>query len=158
MTAAMLPGSGTEPLAPMRTALSEHFAAALRRHARAEAMPAFAHQFARLIGPFHGVFSAARQRAPADRGNIKSICAIGAAYTRALPARQCECNIMPVRHDSGRFAFCAAIFAYPSWHELKEKQKRGMGLMEPGLRPPAVFQPGPQRWETRWQVPIFVGV
>ena len=60
MTTAMLPRSGTEPLAPMRAAISEHFAAAPCRHARAEAMPPFAHQFARLIGPFHGFFSAAR--------------------------------------------------------------------------------------------------
>jgi hypothetical protein len=61
MTTAMLPRSGTEPLAPMRAAISEHFAAALCRHARAEAMPPFAHQFAGLIGPFHGFFSAARE-------------------------------------------------------------------------------------------------
>jgi hypothetical protein len=51
----------------MRTAISEHFAAASCRHARAEAMPPFAHQLARLIGPFHGFFSGA----PTDRGNTK---------------------------------------------------------------------------------------
>src|SRR6202050_1341703 len=71
MTTAMLPRSGTEPLAPLRAAIGEHSAAALCRHARAEAVPPFAHQFARLIGPFHGFFSAARPPIEAIPRNLR---------------------------------------------------------------------------------------
>jgi hypothetical protein len=53
-------------------------------------MTALAHQFARLVGPFHGNFSERRPisaaKSQADVGNRR---AIGAAYTKALPARQC---------------------------------------------------------------------
>src|SRR5262249_14358493 len=43
--------SGAEATAAMGTALGEHPAAALGRHARPEAMTALAHQLARLVGP-----------------------------------------------------------------------------------------------------------
>jgi hypothetical protein len=46
-------GSGAELLAPARAAVRDHLAAALGGHAGAEAMPAFTHQFARLICPLH---------------------------------------------------------------------------------------------------------
>src|SRR5215813_2637315 len=55
-TAAGRSTSGAEAAAAMGTALGEHPAAALGRHARPEAMTALAHQFARLIGPLHRVF------------------------------------------------------------------------------------------------------
>jgi hypothetical protein len=55
-------GSGTEPLAPARTPGSDDLAAGLGRHPRSEAVPPLAHQLARLIGPFHGSFSAADAR------------------------------------------------------------------------------------------------
>jgi hypothetical protein len=45
----------------MRPPRREHLAAAFGRHARAKTMPTLAHQLGRLIGPFHGNFSAARQ-------------------------------------------------------------------------------------------------
>jgi hypothetical protein len=48
--------SRAEPLAPLRAARSDYLAAALGRHAGAEAVAALAHQFARLVGPFHGVY------------------------------------------------------------------------------------------------------
>src|SRR5690242_15060053 len=48
--------SGAEPLAAMRAPLVQHRAAALARHAGAEAVAALAHQFARLIGPLHGSY------------------------------------------------------------------------------------------------------
>jgi len=65
--------SRAQPLAPVRPARCQHFATAFGRHAGAKAVAALAHQFARLIGPFHGMVSA---------------FAIGAAYTGALSVRQ----------------------------------------------------------------------
>ena len=44
---------------PTRAARREDLAAAFGRHPGAKAVPALAHQFARLIGPFHGKISAA---------------------------------------------------------------------------------------------------
>jgi hypothetical protein len=99
--AAPAPRSRTEPLAPMRAPRRENLTAAFGRHARAKSVPALAHQFARLVGSFHGIFSVARQRCTrllvkhtflrAGRTlPVKRRRAIGAAYTRALPARQCD--------------------------------------------------------------------
>ncbi len=48
-------GSSAQTLATARAARSDDLAAALGRHAGAKAMPALAHELARLIGPFHGV-------------------------------------------------------------------------------------------------------
>jgi hypothetical protein len=78
-------------------------------------MPPFAHQFARLIGPFHGFFPAARRFAPARArrsGRYQGICAIGAAYTKAVTARQCDHTVMP-RRQSARLARRAAAFFTP---------------------------------------------
>jgi hypothetical protein len=49
----------TQFLAPPRPARRQHQTAAFGRHAGAKAVAALAHQFARLIGPFHGIVSAA---------------------------------------------------------------------------------------------------
>jgi len=45
--------SGRQPLAALGAAAREHFLAAFGGHARAEAVAAFADQFAGLIGSFH---------------------------------------------------------------------------------------------------------
>ena len=71
----------TKPFASARPPRRQHLAATCGCHPRAKAMTAFAHQFARLIGPFHGDFSAAR-------GIFARKSAVGAAYTKAVPARQ----------------------------------------------------------------------
>lgn len=47
--------SRTEPLAALRPPGRQHPAAALGRHPGAKAVTALAHQFARLVGPFHGI-------------------------------------------------------------------------------------------------------
>src|SRR5580658_7656698 len=47
--------SRTEPLAALRPPGRQHSAAALGRHPGAKAVTALAHQFARLVGPFHGI-------------------------------------------------------------------------------------------------------
>jgi hypothetical protein len=57
----------TQLLAPLRTPQRQNPAAALGRHAGAKAVAALAHQFARLIGPFHRKISAGgsmRRQAP----------------------------------------------------------------------------------------------
>ena len=101
------PRSRTEPLTPVRTPRRKHPATALRRHPGAKAVAALAHQFARLVGPFHGIcLRCAPRPRPARRSatlsaksmprefrcRVNSVCqrAIGAAYTKALPARQCD--------------------------------------------------------------------
>jgi hypothetical protein len=47
--------SRTEPLAALRPPGRQHSAAAFGRHPGAKAVTALAHQFARLVGPFHGI-------------------------------------------------------------------------------------------------------
>jgi hypothetical protein len=47
--------SRTEPLAALRPPRRQHSAAAFGRHPGAKAVTALAHQFARLVGPFHGI-------------------------------------------------------------------------------------------------------
>ena len=99
-TAERAPRSRTEPLAPARAPRRDHLTAALGRHARAKTVPALAHQFARLVGSFHGIFSAARktrirlQRSRSDT-EIQRGRTIGAAYTGPLPARQCDATRAP---------------------------------------------------------------
>jgi hypothetical protein len=61
------PGSGAQALAATRAARGEDFAAAGGREAGAEAVTALAHQFAGLISPLHGSFSADN---PPDRATI----------------------------------------------------------------------------------------
>jgi hypothetical protein len=110
------PRSRTEALAPARAPRRKHLAAAFCRHPGAKAVAALAHQFARLVGPFHGV---CLRYAPgvgplADRSgqsNANSMCgrAIGAAYTGALPARQCD---RPDRKNT-KWWFSRAPFSQP---------------------------------------------
>jgi hypothetical protein len=52
------PGSGAQTLAAPRAARGENLAAADRRKTGTEAVTALAHQFAGLISPLHGPFSA----------------------------------------------------------------------------------------------------
>jgi hypothetical protein len=50
----------------------QNLATALGRHSGTKAVTAFAHQFARLVGPFHGIVSAARStsgRSPIGHAN-----------------------------------------------------------------------------------------
>jgi hypothetical protein len=51
---------GAQSLAAAGAARGHDLLAAFGRHPGAKAVTALAHQFARLIGPFHGVISAAR--------------------------------------------------------------------------------------------------
>jgi len=60
------PGSGAQTLAPTRAARGEDLAATGRGDAGAEAMTALAHQFAGLVSPLHGSFSAGNLPAKAD--------------------------------------------------------------------------------------------
>jgi hypothetical protein len=78
-----LPPLRTKLRASARPPRRQHPAAAFGRHPGAKTMTALAHQFARLIGPFHGDFSAAR-------GDFARKSAVGAAYTQAVPARQSD--------------------------------------------------------------------
>src|SRR5262249_55465605 len=55
--------SRAQPLAAAGAPGGDHLAAPLGRHAGAKTVSALAHQLARLIGPLHGWFSAARKTA-----------------------------------------------------------------------------------------------
>jgi hypothetical protein len=75
----------------VRASRRENPAAALGRHARAETVAALAHQFARLIGSFHGIFSAARNLSRESARRRQGASApFRAAYTKGLHARQCD--------------------------------------------------------------------
>src|SRR4029077_5883286 len=82
--------SRTEPLAALRAPGRQHPAAAFGRHPGAKAVAALAHQFARLVGPFHGIDLRRRAGFAAKKRRKFNRRAIGAAYTQALPARQCD--------------------------------------------------------------------
>jgi len=58
------PGSGAQALAATGAARGENLAAAGRGEPSAEAVAALAHQFAGLISPLHGPFSADRAILP----------------------------------------------------------------------------------------------
>ena len=91
--------SGAQPLTAARTARGHHLASAGGRHACAEPVTALAHELARLVGPLHGMVSAAGRRTAEgsvarrggfrarktpsirDRRGFKS----GAAYTGGRP-------------------------------------------------------------------------
>jgi hypothetical protein len=60
--------SRTEPLAALRAAGRQHPAAAFGRHPGAKAVAALAHQFARLVGPFHGIVSDGGPASPQSGG------------------------------------------------------------------------------------------
>src|ERR1700689_3573359 len=72
--------SRTEPLAALRAPGRQHPAAALGRHPGAKAVTAFAHQFARLVGPFHGIDLRARP----VRRNGCGVYLIGARLARLI--------------------------------------------------------------------------
>jgi hypothetical protein len=75
--------SGTQALTPMSAAGCHDLPAAFGRHAGAKAVAALAHQFTRLIGPFHGSLLRSRSKmagAPASPVD----CASGGAC-RAVP-------------------------------------------------------------------------
>jgi len=125
MTTAMLPRSGTEPLAPLRAAIGEHSAAALCRHARAEAMPPFAHQFARLIGPFHGFFSAARPPIEAIPRNLRDRRGLYESPSGASMRSNCYAAPPKPKIRAPRSAF------FTSGAEGDREKRRGMRPMEP---------------------------
>ena len=92
------PASRTQPLAALRATRGHDFAAALGRHARAKTMASLAHQFARLISPFHGCFSAAR---PLNRLSARP-------FPAGRPDAITDCTPNPASESQARpiFAFC----------------------------------------------------
>src|ERR1700689_752071 len=72
--------SRTDPLAALRPPGRQHPAAALGRHPGAKAVTSLAHQFARLVGPFHGIDLRARP----VRRNGCGVYLIGARLARLI--------------------------------------------------------------------------
>jgi len=85
--------SRTEPLAALRAAGRQHPAAALGRHPGAKAVTALAHQFARLVGPFHGIDLRARP----VRRNGCGVNVIGARLARLIRKPFSLVNATPQR-------------------------------------------------------------
>src|SRR5579872_2285384 len=77
------PALGTQALAATGAARGENLAASGGREAGTEAMAALAHQFARLIGPLHGSFSADNLSARATICLINEICPLTLAGPKA---------------------------------------------------------------------------
>ena len=84
------PGSGAQALAATRAARGENLAAAGRGEPGAEAVAALAHQFAGLISPLHGPFSADRAILPDNEVSPVML----AGQTEPFPAQ-----IEPPRSD-----------------------------------------------------------
>jgi len=78
----------TQSLASPRAARRHNLPAAFGRHAGPEAMAAFAHQLAGLIGSFHETVSAGALGAGPVAPTTARKRGIGAAYTGAPPSRQ----------------------------------------------------------------------
>src|SRR6202023_1681547 len=84
--------SGAQSLATARAPGRDHLAAARGCHAGAETVPAFAHQFARLIGPLHGWLS------PQAAGGWFKVTRL---IREAGLARQCEARSRDERVNAG---------------------------------------------------------
>src|SRR5580700_10706838 len=98
--------SRTEPLAALGSPGRQHPAAAFGRHPGAKAVTALAHQFARLVGPFHGIDL--RQR-PVCRKR-SGINVIGARLARLIrkPSRPVNVNGQAARAPAN--PLCRIVF------------------------------------------------
>lgn len=99
----------TEPLAPLRATRSENPAPTFGRHPGAETVPTLAHQFARLVGAFHGVDSPGRARFLAGSSSER----INFARRRAISAALYG---SPSRSSMRRAALTAAADQRPRRH------------------------------------------
>src|SRR5580700_4406602 len=98
--------SRTEPLAPLRPPRRQHSAAALGRHPGAKAVTALAHQFARLVGPFHGIDL--RQR-PVRRKQ-SSVNVIGARLARLIRKPSRPVNVSEEAARQPAKPLCRIVF------------------------------------------------
>src|ERR1700688_1842349 len=98
--------SRTEPLAALGPPGRQHPAAAFGRHPGAKAVTALAHQFARLVGPFHGIDL--RQR-PVRRKR-SGVNLIGAQLARLIrkPSRPVNVNGQAARQAAN--PLCRIVF------------------------------------------------
>src|SRR5580692_9228411 len=122
--------SGTEPLAPLRPPGRQHSAAALGRHPGAKAVAALAHQFARLIGPFHGIDL--RQR-PVRRKR-SGVNGIGARLARLIrkPSRPVNVNGRAPRAPAN--PLCRIVFLDTAFRAI-ELSRVCVRLMTQELKP-----------------------
>jgi hypothetical protein len=81
--------SRTKPLAAVGAAGRQHLAAAFGRHPGAKAVAALAHQFARLVGPFHGIVSDGGPASPQSCG----FNSIGARLARLIRKHSRPVNV-----------------------------------------------------------------
>src|ERR1700683_3511288 len=98
--------SRTEPLAALRAPGRQHPAAALGRHPGAKAVTAFAHQFARLVGPFHGIDLRARP----VRRNGCGVYLIGARLARLIRKPSRPVNVTGLAPRQPAKPLCRIVF------------------------------------------------
>src|SRR5580693_4456894 len=98
--------SRTEPLAALRPPGRQHPAAALGRHPGAKAVTAFAHQFARLVGPFHGIDLRARP----VRRNGCGVNVIGARLARLIRKPSRPVNVTGLAPRAPAKPLCRIVF------------------------------------------------
>src|SRR6202030_2109448 len=107
--------SRTEPLAALRPPGRQHSAAAFGRHPGAKAMTALAHQFARLVGPFHGIDL--RQRPVRRKRNGVNV--IGAQLARLIrkPSRPVNVNGQAALEAAN--PLCRIVFPETAFHAIE---------------------------------------
>src|SRR6202166_2747797 len=98
--------SRTEPLAALGASGRQHPAAAFGRHPGAKAVTALAHQFARLVGPFHGIDL--RQR-PVRRKR-SGVNLIGAQLARLIRKRSRPVNVSGLASRLPAKPLCRIVF------------------------------------------------
>ena len=92
---------GRETLASLGSPPGNHPRAADRRHALAEAVPPFAHQPARLIGPFHRLRSIPGRRPQSLAGPHHAPCSSSSHGCRGTPATAPSIELAAYRGAAG---------------------------------------------------------
>src|ERR1700689_461633 len=98
--------SRTEPLAALRAPGRQHPAAALGRHPGAKTVTALSHQFARLVGPFHGIDLRARP----VRRNGCGVNVIGARLARLIRKPSRPVNVTGLAPRAPAKPLCRIVF------------------------------------------------
>src|ERR1700685_1140588 len=122
--------SRTEPLAALRAAGRQHPAAALGRHPGAKAVTALAHQFARLVGPFHGIDLRARP----VRRNGCGVNVIGARLARLIRKPSRPVNVTNIAPRQPAKPLCRIVFPDTAFRAI-ELPRECVRPMTQELRP-----------------------
>ncbi len=127
--------SRTQPLAPVRATRRQHLAAAFGRHAGAKAMAALAHQFAGLIGPFHGICLRCARHANAGAQLARLIRDRSALVNGTRPS---ACHHLAAQHATDWRSACTPL---PRFAQAPSSQYRRSSFDATGLQNPRTSVP-----------------